>query len=1406
MYYFSKSPKWLGFLLTLPFAFLVESGLSQITVNGATETGAVPFTPSWSRGAGSLLDGLSPSTTAGNFGQFTGGAASNLTQAGNSLTIYPYSSPQANKLQVAGNNGTAGSLLVYTLPASSHGYDLSKINVYGGWQDSGRDAQAFTVSYSTVANPSTFVLLAQVDYSPANVPGGVASASRTTIADASGGKVARNVAALRFDFTAPASENGAVGYTAITVEGVAATEMGTPPISLTFSNQRSEGSFTPTWPIESDSLIAGKLPAVSGPGNFTGINGVSGPEVLTNGSIGETGTLSNFTLAGASAGQSVTYALGNSTLTGIVMYSGWSSNSRDGQFSNIFYSTVEAPSTFVPLVTGIAYNPGVTGHSANRVAVEAAPGNVLARNVAFLKFDFTPQTAGLDNGYSGYAEIIVKGAANSGQVPIFGTSPIPEPYPYVSGGSFSGPAVPLSPDPLVSYRWPNPTADDGLEIYLRKPVVVEADNAGSFTNLQSLTSDNPNVTVNGVGSIRMDFGVENAAWLEFDSPDLPSSAQVEMSISEYNQPAITMDDAEHHIKTLKPIKYGNTYRLELNSELYEGVRFGWIHVRSNSSSWHITGVRLVCQTKPVNYNGSFSCSDQMLTRIWYTGAYTVKLNLLKNEFSAILMDRGDRFSWTGDAYVAQAAALTAFGNWDFIKKNIDRTANDTNGIESYSLYWVLSLIDYFDYSGDRETMNRYITNAVAKLDHAYAIFGTNPNLGFYGWDERIGAGFENASCPESQKAYQMLSVRAWREFASAMQAMGRQDLSAKYSGYASQKMASLRQNSSWFKTFGMHACADAVGTALLTNVEKDSIFAQQFADRVNRLSYSPFNQYFVIGALAEMGRYDDALNSIDDLWGSEIRYGGTTFFEVSRPSWNQAIGVNDPVPNGRCGFTSLCHPWSAGVTKWLSEEVLGIKPASPGFDTYRIAPHLGRKLTNVSGTTPTPHGEIKAKFNIASGVCEVEAPQGTVGTICIPKAEKTVSKITIDGDLAWNGTFLPVAGVGGAGEDSEFVYFTDVQPGRHSFVVTYSGATPNYYPPPVRYAGQAVKEDAVTSGNWGGVYGSEGYVLCNYLGNRNDKRSLPSYVSSVSYSIWGAEPPPATVWNSGTTDSRALPPDATNQGTRKAACYYTEGTHGIRNSMAFTVRCKETRPYQIALYFVDWDRAGRSIGVSMHDAATLDLIAPQKVVEDFAGGKYLIYSYNKSATFRIEQVRGDNAVLSGIFFDPAPFNTAPVLNEIGDKSIYSGQIKRFSPDADDAQNNYQTLTYSLIEGPPGAEIDPSSGEITWATNPDASGSYQFTVRVTDSGIPPLSTQRSFSINVFSQPQVSAVTADNDRIKMVISAFPGQEYQLQSSKDLIDWVNIGNRTTGVSGSLDMSAPIDPEQPRYFYRIVARNSSD
>jgi len=177
--------------------------------------------------------------------------------------------------------------------------------------------------------------------------------------------------------------------------------------------------------------------------------------------------------------------------------------------------------------------------------------------------------------------------------------------------------------------------------------------------------------------------------------------------------------------------------------------------------------------------------------------------------------------------------------------------------------------------------------------------------------------------------------------------------------------------------------------------------------------------------------------------------------------------------------------------------------------------------------------------------------------------------------------------------------------------------------------------------------------LCNYYGNGSDKKSLPSYVSSVNYyKVKGNGLPLNTVWASGTNDRRALAPDTINTYPRNAACLYAMDGDQIGYTFTSNINILGTHDYNVSFYFLDWDNRGREISVEMFDAATLNLIAPVKIVKNCTGGAYLTYSYNKSAKFRINIVRGDNAVLSGIFFD-SPSSTSTGVNNIQRDEINS---------------------------------------------------------------------------------------------------------------------------------------------------------
>jgi hypothetical protein len=136
------------------------------------------------------------------------------------------------------------------LPAATNGYDLTNITVYGGWADYGRDQQAYTVYYSTVAAPTNFILLGAVNYNP-SIGSGIQSATRVTLSS-SDGILVTNVAAVKFDFTSPASENGYCGYAGITVFG---TPSLAPPMPTTLHAMLLAPS---GFVMNIDNLVAGR--------------------------------------------------------------------------------------------------------------------------------------------------------------------------------------------------------------------------------------------------------------------------------------------------------------------------------------------------------------------------------------------------------------------------------------------------------------------------------------------------------------------------------------------------------------------------------------------------------------------------------------------------------------------------------------------------------------------------------------------------------------------------------------------------------------------------------------------------------------------------------------------------------------------------------------------------------------------------------------------------------------------------------------------------------------------------------------------------------------------------------------------------------------------------------------------
>ncbi len=60
---------------------------------------------------------------------------------------------------------------------------------------------------------------------------------------------------------------------------------------------------------------------------------------------------------------------------------------------------------------------------------------------------------------------------------------------------------------------------------------------------------------------------------------------------------------------------------------------------------------------------------------------------------------------------------------------------------------------------------------------------------------------------------------------------------------------------------------------------------------------------------------------------------------------------------GNGNMLSFCHAWGATASYALQRYVLGVRPTSPGFETFCVTPNLG-PLNRTEGSVPTPKGPI----------------------------------------------------------------------------------------------------------------------------------------------------------------------------------------------------------------------------------------------------------------------------------------------------------------------------------------------------------------------------------------------------------------------------------------------------------------
>lgn len=169
-------------------------------------------------------------------------------------------------------------------------------------------------------------------------------------------------------------------------------------------------------------------------------------------------------------------------------------------------------------------------------------------------------------------------------------------------------------------------------------------------------------------------------------------------------------------------------------------------------------------------------------------------------------------------------------------------------------------------------------------------------------------------------------------------------------------------------------------------------------------------------------------------------------------------------------------------------------------------------------------------------------------------------------------------------------------------------------------------------------------------------------------------------------------------------------------------------------------------------------------------------------------------------------NHTPALTPIFDNSILAGRTLIVSNSASDIDAPAQTLSYDLVNPPPGVSINATSGVVNWRPAVSQSGSvYPISVRVTDSGTPSMSATQTFSVNVLSPatPSVSQAAMAGGGFKIQVGGDSGPDYSVYAS------TNISKNSTNWSWLLTTNPPtlpfqfLDPTATNYvqrFYRVL------
>lgn len=308
-------------------------------------------------------------------------------------------------------------------------------------------------------------------------------------------------------------------------------------------------------------------------------------------------------------------------------------------------------------------------------------------------------------------------------------------------------------------------------------------------------------------------------------------------------------------------------------------------------------------------------------------------------------------------------------------------------IPSFSLYFIFMLEEYYLQTGDEAILSRYRPTIDAVLDYFdrhIGALGLVEYLGYWDycdWVTEWGKNFgvPNAALTGPCTCHNLVYVQALQAAARMVELTGRPDVAGEYSRRAQQiqdrlmehcydKSRGLLREGPELEEFCQHDQALAVLTGMVTGLDARRMMVRTLEEPMLQCTY-PW-MFTLCRALEKAGLYDKTMA----LWTPYLKameYHMTTLPETPEPT------------------RSDCHAWSSLPLYEFTRCWLGVRAGAPGWRTIEVTPQ-GCGLPSLSGTVPTPQGDVRVAWQVKDGVwslrasapavpVQVRLPDGTEG-------------------------------------------------------------------------------------------------------------------------------------------------------------------------------------------------------------------------------------------------------------------------------------------------------------------------------------------------------------------------------------------------------------------------------------------